>query len=66
MKPKTAVGITLEKFVEECGTQRKAADKIGCTEGTLNRWLHKHLKPSGQMTFAALKANGIDTTPYEK
>ena len=66
MAPKTETkGITLEKFVEEAGTQKKASDKIGCTEPTLNRWLKKHLKPTG-MTLVVFKSLGIDTTPYEK
>lgn len=40
-------GKTLRQLVEGYPCQKAAADDIGVREGTLNRWLHRHLEPKG-------------------
>lgn len=43
-KPETQ---TLDEFIEACGSEEKAAAKIGVTYSTVSRWRNGHRKPKG-------------------
>ena len=60
-KKKVWNGGTVEEYVVHCRTQRVAASAIGVTEGTLNRWLHDHLKPTGLTLkeFKRMRITGV-------
>lgn len=52
---------TLKEFCAVAGSQEKAAQKIGCTLGTVNGWLNGKQKPRG-LYAARLRELGIDDT----
>lgn len=49
---------TLKKFCAELGSQEKAAQAIGTTYNTVNRWLNGHASPRG-LYASRLKELGI-------
>lgn len=52
---------SLGAFVEFCGTQGKAAKKIGVSRVTVNNWLTKRTRPMGP-SLRILSQLNIDTT----
>jgi hypothetical protein len=48
---------TLSEFVKECGTQQKAANKLGVPLNTLWRWLHG--RKISQLAQMRLSSKGV-------